>query len=97
MSVVCEQIPVEVIAKFLESGTVRPLKLIYLDEIYVIDKIFGQRTLIPEGTHTTMQEFVCLINGKKKKIYFDKYRNVWYLLKSVQTDIPEYYLKYENC
>jgi len=96
-SVKYEQIPVEVIAKFQEGGKIRPLKLMYLDQIYVIDKVYGQRTLIPNGTHTSMQEFVCLICGRKKNLYYDKYTNVWCLIKEIKMEDPDFYLRYENC
>ena len=37
------EIPIEVIAKFGENGEMRPLKMLYGDEIFVIERVLSRR------------------------------------------------------
>ena len=80
-----EAIPVEVIVKFNEQGVLMPLKLVYGDEIINIDKVFRVSIVAPIG-FCSMFEYPCLIRGKRRKLYYDKYKNVWYIIKKVQVE-----------
>ena len=78
-----ETIPVEVIVKFNEQGVLIPLKLVYADDIYIIDKVYRVRFSAPLG-YESMLEYPCLIRGVKRSLFYDRYKNTWYIVKKVQ-------------
>ena len=78
-----ETIPVEVIVKFNEQGVLIPLKMLYADEIYIIDKVYRMRVSAPLG-YNSMLEYPCLIRGVKRSLFYDRYKNTWYIIKKVQ-------------
>ena len=78
-----ETIPVEVIVKFNEQGNLIPLKMMYADEIYIIDKVYRVRFSAPLG-YESMMEYPCLIKGVKRSLFYDRYKNTWYIVKKVQ-------------
>ena len=80
-----EAIPIEVIAKFNEQGILTPLKVLYADNIYLIDKVYRTRNASPIGFYS-MVEYPCLIHGTKKSIFFDKYKGIWYVIKKKQIE-----------
>lgn len=84
-----EAIPVEVIVKFNEQGTITPLKVMYADNIYVIDKVYRVKSTTPIGFYS-MLEYPCLICGTTKKIYFDRYKGIWYVIKKRQNEDNRY-------
>ena len=84
-----EKIPIEVIVRFTENGEIRPLKLIYGDKIYLIDKVYKKTMTTPKGSFGLSLEYNCLINGKRKKIYFDRYNNIWYVFKTTIEEKPD--------
>ena len=76
-----ENIPVEVVVKYSETGAIIPLKIYYLDKVYNVDKLFSYRTSNPKGSFGVALQFNCLINGKKKQLFFDRYNGTWFVVK----------------
>ena len=73
-----ERIPLEVVVKYTELGGMRPIKIICEDKLYPIEKVYNQKLSTPKGSYAVALEFDCLINGKRKKIYFDRYESLWF-------------------
>lgn len=83
-----EKIPIEIIVRFTENGEIRPLKVIYGDKIYLIDKVYTKKMTTPKGAFGVALEYNCLICGRKKKLYFDRYNNLWYVFKATKEEKP---------
>ena len=83
-----EKIPIEVIVRFTEKGEIRPLKINFGDKLYVIDKGYNKKLATPKGAFGVALEYNCLICGKRKRIYFDRYENIWYYLKKSVEEKP---------
>ncbi len=81
-----EKIPVEMIVRFTENGEIRPLKVIFGDKMYLIDKVYNKVLTTPKGAFGVALEYNCLINGRKKSIFFDRYNNIWYVFKQTKED-----------
>lgn len=81
-----EQIPIEVVVKYNESGECRPLKILFRDELFVIDKVYYTKPEAPPGQVYAMQMFSILISGKRRKIYFEKNAGKWYVFKEIAVD-----------
>lgn len=80
------QVPVEVIVKYNEYGQITPLKILFQDEIFVIDKVYNSQMITPRGGFSAALEYRCLIKGKTKNIYFDRYNSKWYVVKEYPGD-----------
>lgn len=85
-----EKIPVEVIVKFSTNGEIRPLKLFYSDQSYIIDKIYNPTVSTPKGCYSMAIKYKCLIGGKIKTLYYDRYNNIWFLQKSIPNQNIDY-------
>lgn len=87
-----ERIPIEVIARFTERGEMRPLKLNFGDRIYNIDKIYNRSLTTPKGAFGVALEYKCLIDGRRRSIFFDRYENVWFVMKEdkQKRKLPQY-------
>ena len=81
-----EKIPIEVIVRFTEKGEIRPLKVNFGDKIYQIDKEYNKSLATPKGSLGVALEYSCLICGKRRKIYFDRYENLWYIMKRTKEE-----------
>ena len=75
------QVPVEVVVKYNEYGQITPLKIFFQDDIFIIDKVYTAQMTTPRGGFSAALEYKCLIKGKPKKIYFDRYNSKWYVIK----------------
>ena len=64
-----EKVPVEMIVRFTENGEIRPLKVIFGDKMYLIDKVYNKVLTTPKGAFGVALEYNCLINGRKKSIF----------------------------
>lgn len=84
-----EKIPIEVIVRFTENGEIRPLKVIYGDRILIVDKVYKKEMTTPKGAFGVALEYSCLINGRRRKLYFDRYNNIWYVFKPTKQVKPE--------
>lgn len=80
-----EKIPVEVIVNFSPSGEIRPLKLFYSDKCYIIDKVYNHSVTTPKGCYSMAIEYKCLIGGKVKNLFYDRYNNIWFIQKAIKT------------
>lgn len=87
-----ERIPIEVIVRFTEKGEIRPLKVNFGDKIYTIDKIYNKELKSPKGAFGVALEYNCLICGRRRKLYFDRYENIWYIFKNSREEkvLPRY-------
>ncbi len=83
-----EKIPVEVIVKFTEQGEIRPLKVMYGDKTYLVDKVYKKQLTTPKGAFGVALEYNCLIAGHRRKIYYDRYNGIWYVFKVIGDDKP---------
>ncbi len=92
MEIIQERIPIEVIVRFTENGEIRPLKVNFGDKIYTIDKIYNKELKSPKGAFGVALEYSCLICGKRRKLYFDRYENIWYIFKNTKEEkvLPRY-------
>ncbi len=80
------QVPVEVLVKYSELGQITPLKIFIQGDLYLIDKVYKQQMVTPRGSFGSALEYNCLIKGKMKKLYFDRYNNKWYVIKEFEDD-----------
>ena len=80
------QVPVEVVVKYSEYGQITPLKIFIQGELYLIDKVYKERMITPRGGFGAALEYNCLIKGKMKKLYFDRYNNKWYVIKDYEKE-----------
>lgn len=78
-----EKIPLEVVVKYNEIGGMRPIRIVCGDKVYAIEKVYNQKMTTPKGSFAIALEFDCLISGKRKKLYFDRYSGVWFSEKQI--------------
>ena len=76
---ITERIPLEVIVKYNERGQIMPVKIVRGDEMFIIDKVYNIQDRTPKGSFGVAIEYKCLIKGKRKSIYFDRYNSVWFV------------------
>ena len=74
-------IPIEVLVKYNEQGQIRPVKVVFADEMFVVDRVFTEKTVQPPWGGYSVYEYACLLKGKRKKLYFDKQNNKWFVAK----------------
>lgn len=75
-------IPVEVFVKFFESGDYRPVKLVYGDDMYYIERILDvQPTRAQRVNSSAPRIFTCLIAGHKRQLYFYADQGRWCIKK----------------
>jgi hypothetical protein len=84
-------VPIEVIVKYTEQGQIRPVKVIFADEMFIIDRVFTEKVVQPPWGGYSVYEFACLLKGKRKKIYFDKQNSKWFVSK--EYDCYQNYMK----
>jgi hypothetical protein len=87
MNKIFEAIPVEVIVKYNETGQRRPLKFMFYDELYTIEKVFTEKCVQPPWGGYSAIEYSCLIKGQRRSLYFDKSKGKWFVAKIIETDI----------
>ena len=77
------EIPIEVIAKFGENGELRPLKMMYGDEIFVIERVLSRRRERARAYSLPATVFCCVICGQKRELKYYDTENRWSLTKYV--------------
>lgn len=77
------EIPIEVIAKFGENGDLRPLKMMYNDEIYVIERVLSQRRERSRAYALPANVYSCVICGQKRDLLFYDQEGRWCIKKYV--------------
>lgn len=76
------KLPLSVEARFFTSGLIYPRKLHFAAKQYTIDRVISQRPHNP-GTVSciTPIEYVVMIEGQTKKIYFEPETHQWFSIK----------------
>lgn len=79
-----EKVYVEVYAKFIREGGVRPLEIIWIDgKRYLIDKIkFIERAPAKVGG-VGVKRYVVIIEGLEKHLYFEKDGERWFVERKI--------------
>lgn len=78
-----EKIPLEIVVLFSEKGEIRPLKIFFAGKEFVIDKVYNKKLVTPKGSFGVAIEYNCLINGKKRQVFYDRYNSLWYANKEI--------------
>lgn len=79
------EIPVEVVVKYTEKGDCVPIKLMYTDSLYVIDKVLDEQPPYPAKVYGyAPRVFTCLICGQKRQLYFYAHESRWCILKQTK-------------
>lgn len=77
-----KRIPISVEVVFDDKGGLIPKKLFYKGKTYEIDKLVGVRAYCPVGIAcVSPTEYITIIDGFKRKIYFEQNTNKWFSVK----------------
>ena len=69
-----------------DDGSIVPKKLFYKGKTLEIEKLIGTRACSPYGiVCNDPTEYVTVIDGMKRKIYFEKSTNKWFSVKEYKT------------
>ena len=78
------EVPVEVIVKYSEKGNCRPVKVIYADEVFVVDRVLDEQPPHPARAYGYQPRvFTCLIAGHKRDLLFYARDSRWCVRKFV--------------
>lgn len=81
-----KRIPIAVEVMYDDKGSIVPKKLFYKGKTYEIEKLIGTRNYTPYGVVCKdPTEYVTVIDGMKRKIYFEKSTNKWFSVKEYST------------
>lgn len=76
------EIPVDVIVKFSQDGHCIPVKLVYCDEMYVIDRAVEEYPYNPRRiTNYAPRIFSCSIEGQRRALYYYVLEGRWCIKK----------------
>lgn len=77
-----KRIPLSVEVVFDDDGVLIPKKLFYKGKAFEIERLIGVRQYSPTGiTCVTPTEYVTVIGGFKRKIYYEQSTNKWFSVK----------------
>lgn len=76
------KIPLEVIVRVYEDGKFSPVKVVFDEVEYSIDKIVKITNYKPPdiGCFSTV-EYTCKIEGYTKKLYYERNNNQWFAVR----------------
>ena len=76
------EIPVEMLVKYTEKGDCVPVKMLYTDRMFVIDKVLDEQPPYPAKVYGyAPRVFTCLICGQKRQLYFYAHESRWCIIK----------------
>lgn len=77
-----KRIPISVEAVFDDDGALIPKKLFYKGRAFSIERLIGIRQYCPPGISCISPlEYVMVIDGLRRKIYFEQSTNKWFSIK----------------
>ena len=84
------RVPLSVEVRFDADGQMIPLSLNYCDCRFFIDKVLSSRKYTPNIVPCRFPvEYTVMIEGYKKKIYYEKYSNKWFSIREFHANLPE--------
>lgn len=76
------RVNLEVDARFLKNGKMRPRRIIYNGKTFEITKVLDKRSYCPRVVPCVAPiEYLVLVEGVEKRIYFEAYTNSWFSVK----------------
>lgn len=76
------RVPLSVEVRFDPDGSMVPIALDYCDRRFFIDKVISSRNFTPNVVPCRFPvEYTVMIEGYKKKIYYEKHSNKWFSVK----------------
>lgn len=79
------RVPVEAEVVFSKSGSMRPKKLYYEDEVFEVDRLLRVRKYNPAYVRCIApEEYTVVIDGKRGKVYYEADSNTWFTIKEIQ-------------
>ena len=77
-----KRIPIAVEVIYDDKGSIIPKKLFYKGKTFNIERLVGTRQYSPCGiVCKDPTEYVTVIDGMKRKIYFEQSTNKWFSVK----------------
>lgn len=77
-----KRIPISVEVIYDDDGALIPKKLFYKGRTYDIERLIGIRRYCPQGIRgVDPTEYVTVIDGLRRKIYFEPSTNKWFSVK----------------
>ena len=77
-----KRIPISVEVVFDDDGALIPKKLFYKGRAFEIERLIGIRNYCPPGIPCeSPTEYVAVIGGLRRKIYFEQSTNKWFSVK----------------
>lgn len=81
------RVPLVVDVRFDSDGSIVPISLFYCDRRFSIDKVISSRNYTPNVVPCRFPiEYTVMIEGYKKKIYYEKHSNKWFSVKEFRTN-----------
>ena len=78
------EVPIEVIVKYTEKGDCVPVKMVYADQMYYIEKVLHEEPTHPARIYGyAPRRFVCIIAGQKRELLFYAHESKWVIRKYV--------------
>ncbi|MBQ7906682.1 MAG: hypothetical protein IJ309_03970 [Clostridia bacterium] len=76
------RVNLEVDARFLKNGKMRPRRIIYGGKTFEITRVLDTRNYCPRVVSCVAPvEYLVLVEGVEKRIYFEAYTNSWFSVK----------------
>lgn len=80
-----KRIPLKIDVEFLPEGGFLPMRVIYEEQIYDIDKILKVKKYCPQTVGCISPvEYTVFISGIEKKIYYEEDSKSWFSIKEIQ-------------
>ena len=78
------EVPIEVIVKYTEKGDCVPVKMLYGDSLYIIEKVLHEEPPNPARIYGyAPRRFLCIIAGQKRELLFYAHQSKWTICKYV--------------
>ena len=78
------EVPIEVIVKYTEKGDCVPVKMVYADQMYIVEKVLDEQPPYPAKVYGyAPRRFTCIIAGQKRELLFYAHESKWAIRKFV--------------
>ena len=78
------RVPLSIEAQFSTDGSVRPKKIVFEEKKFKIDKVLRARRRCPLVVPAIAPiEYMVLVEGQEKQIYFERDTNSWFSVKKI--------------